>query len=925
MIVAKRYAFGTAEKEVQDYWKKRGVWKAKVDKEKAKRYVLDMFPYPSGAGLHVGHLRGYFASDVMAILWRMKGYQVLHPMGWDAFGLPAEQYAIDTGQHPAVTTEKNIAAYKDVLQKAGLSFDWSREVATTDPTYYRWTQWMFLAIYNSWYDNKAAKAVPITALRAIFESEGNKNVDAAHHRSGRLFDAEEWKAMSQEEQEQQLGFYRLAYLADTTVNWCPALGTVLANDEVEGRVSVRGGHPVEPRKMRQWLLRATAYADRLHRGLDNLDWPEPVKEMQRNWIGKSQGVTLLFDLESKDLGQEAIEVFTTRVETLFGVTFLALSPNHPLVEEMIAWHKNEGDKAAALEAFVAATNRLDRHQEVVLDGIFTGFHAKHPLTGKAIPIWLANYVLVDYGTGAVMGVPAHDIRDKVFALCFDLENIPVITEGEAPTLINSGEASGMTIEASRKFFVEQLQKRAKGHPTIHYRLRDSTFSRQRYWGEPIPLFYKDGIPYPLSQADLPLRLPAVKKYTSAGVDSPLAAVKEWQTPEGHRLESHTMPSWAGSSWYFLRYMDPTNEDAFVDPKAANYWHAVDLYVGGREHATGHLIYARFWNMFLFDRGYVPFEEPFKKLINQGMIQGYTRFVYRLKGKNRFISKGLHEDYDTTSIRIDISMVKEGNLDVEKFKKWRPELADATFIFEDGAYRCGQAVEKMSKSKFNTVDPLPIIENYGVDAMRLYLLFLGPLEQPKPWSMEGIEGMVRFMKKVWRLFHQGKGEEWLVTKESTPPKEALKALHKAIKGVTHGMERFTFNTSISALMICLNRFLDLGCTTQSLLTDFVRLLAPFAPHMAEHLWQQLGSPNSSSVMSAGYPLCDEALLVEEEVTHPVAVNGKVRTQVQLSCNLSKEEIKKRVMALPALAKWLEGKEVKKVFIMPGKMVNIATAK
>ncbi len=934
-----KYDFTSVEKEIQTYWAKEATWKANNTAKRPKRYILDMFPYPSGAGLHVGHLLGYFASDTLAIQSRMLGHEVLHPMGFDAFGLPAEQYAINTGQHPAITVKENIAAYKKVLKRAGLTFDWDREFSTTDPAYYRWTQWIFLQLFSSWYNKKTDQAESIESLCTHFATEGNRDIEAACHEDTPIFSAEMWQGMTPEKKAEILACYRLAYLSETAVNWCPGLGTVLANDEVEGGLSVRGGYRVEQKKMSQWSLRITAYADRLLAGLAGLDWSNALKETQRNWIGKSIGTTLTFQGTDEAFPFQ-IETFTTRTETLFGVTYLVLAPEHPLVTQMISWSPKIAQLAEQNPSLLAQINELKKHvaksknhsererlqKANEIAGIFTGFCATHPLTGQPIPIWVGDYVLMTYGTGAVMGVPAHDERDYAFAKHFSLPIIPVISGGNVTEaahvakkgkLINSGFVNGLDIPTAQKTLVEHLEKEGKARATTHYRLRDAVFSRQRYWGEPFPIYYKNGTPHPISTEDLPLKLPAIQVYKPSPTGRPpLSRANDW-TYKGHPIAEDTMPAWAGSSWYFLRYIDPKNNQAFVGKEAVTYWGAVDFYLGGKEHATGHLIYARFWTKFLHDLDFVPFSEPFKKLVNQGMIQSPSQFVYRIKGTNQFVSAGLKDHHETTPLRVSINLVQNGILNQAQFKKWRPDFTNATFILEDGHYHCGQAIEKMSKSKHNTIDPLPIIDRYGADALRLYLLFLGPIEQSKPWMLEGIEGVVRFTKKVWRLFHQPDGH---FSPTDTPPsKPALQALHRAIKVVHTGIERFAFNTCVSGLMICVNKLLALQCTSKAILKDFIAILAPFAPHMAEHLWQL--AHEKGSVTQAPFPTYNPIYLEEDQIAYPIAINGKVRAKLTSPSNATQATLQEQAPKAPGIPKWLQGKKIKKIIVVPKRMINI----
>ena len=917
------YDFKAIEQKWQQYWAKHQTFRTQEDPARPKYYVLDMFPYPSGAGLHVGHPLGYIASDVVARYKRSQGYNVLHPMGFDAFGLPAEQYALQTGQHPAKTTAQNSARYQAQLQRLGLSFDWDRSVCTSDPAYYRWTQWIFLQLFHSWYDTALQKARPITALVACLEKEGNVHLQAACDEDTPTITAEAWQQMPAKEQQALLLKYRLAFLAATTVNWCPALGTVLANEEVKEGVSERGGHPVVRQKMQQWSLRMTAYADRLLDGLDALDWPASIKEMQRNWIGKSTGATVTFQATPPQGTALALEVFTTRPDTIFGVTYLALAPEHPGVQPLTT-----PAQQAAVAAYVAqAQHRSERERLAAVKcvtGVFTGTYTKHPFTGQLLPIWVADYVVAGYGTGAVMGVPAHDRRDHAFALHGGLPIVPVVAGGNVQAaayeaqegrLINSAFLDGLTVQEATARVVQKLEATQLGQRKTTFRLRNAIFSRQRYWGEPFPIFYQDGMPYALPEAALPLALPAVKTYrpTPTG-QPPLGHADHWQTAEGYPLELSTMPGWAGSSWYFLRYMDPHNAQAFVSPQAQAYWQAVDLYIGGAEHATGHLLYARFWMHFLYDLGHVSVQEPFQKLINQGMIQGQSCFVYRIKGTQQWVSHGLSKQYDTVPMHVSIDLVKDGVLDTEAFKQWRPEFQTATFILEDGQYRCGSEVEKMSKSKHNVVNPDPIIDQYGADTLRLYTLFLGPLEQAKPWDTRGIEGVFRFLHKLWQLFHPAQG---LTT--APPPAAALKVLHKTIKKVQDAMERYALNTAVSAFMICVNELTALSCCHQAVLQALVVLLAPFAPHMAEALWQHLG--HTSSVAHAPCPRWDAQYLQEDTFEYPITVNGKVRARLALALDAPHAMIEQQVLAAASIQPWLQGKPVKKVIIVPQRIVNV----
>lgn len=913
------------EKRWQQYWKDNNVYKTEIKKDKPKFYVLDMFPYPSGAGLHVGHPLGYIASDIYSRYKRLQGFNVLHPMGYDAYGLPAEQYAIQTGQHPEITTVNNINRYREQLNKIGFCYDWSREIKTCDPEYYKWTQWAFIKMFKSYYDNDKNKALPIESLVEKFAVSGTDGVNAACSEEMN-FTADEWNAMDEKSKQAVLMNYRIAYLGNTMVNWCPKLGTVLANDEVSEGVSIRGGYPVEQKMMRQWCLRVSAYAQRLLDGLDTIDWTDSLKETQRNWIGRSEGAEMNFKVVGKDLN---LEIFTTRADTIFGVTFMVLAPESEYVEKLVTPEQKEAvDKY--LEEIKHKTER-ERLIEKQVSGVFSGSYAVNPLTGKEIPVWISDYVLAGYGTGAIMAVPAHDSRDYAFARHFNLPIIPLIEgcdvseesfDAKEGKMINSkGEElnlNGMEVKdaiaATKKF----IKEKGIGKVKVNYRLRDAIFSRQRYWGEPFPVYYKDGVPYTLDEKELPLLLPEVDKFlpTETG-EPPLGRAKNWKTSEGYPYELCTMPGFAGSSAYYLRYMDPHNDKALVSKEADEYWRNVDLYIGGTEHATGHLIYSRFWNKFLYDLGVVCEEEPFKKLINQGMIQGRSNFVYRIKDTNTFVSYNLRKNYDTTEIHVDVNIVSNDILDIEKFRNWRPEFKDAEFILEDGKYVCGWAIEKMSKSMFNVVNPDDIVETYGADTLRLYEMFLGPLEQSKPWDTNGIDGVNRFIKKLWNLFY-GKGGELNVSDEK-PSAEALKSLHKLIKKVTWDIEHFSYNTSISAFMICVNELTALKCNSKDILSDLIVLIAPFAPHLAEELWHALG--NATTVCDAEWPVCNEAYLVESTVTYAVSFNGKTRFSMQVPNGTSKEEVEKLAMENPNSEKWIDGKTPKKIIVVPNKIVNI----
>lgn len=917
------YNVNEIEKKWQKYWEENDSYKAEIDPSRPKFYALDMFPYPSGAGLHVGHPLGYIASDIVSRYKRLQGFNVLHPMGFDAFGLPAEQYAIQTGQHPAITTEENIKRYKEQLKNIGFSFDWDKEVRTSDPKFYKWTQWIFMQLFNSWYNKSTDKAEPIAKLIEAFEQSGNGQIDAACDEDTPSFTAEEWKGYSEKEQQELLLKYRLAYLANTTVNWCPALGTVLSNDEVKDGFSERGGHPVERKNMMQWMMRISAYAERLLQGLEKIDWPEPLKEMQRNWIGKSVGAEVDFKVAGHD---ETIRIFTTRMDTIFGATFLVLAPESELVEKLITPEQ----KAEVLKYVEVAKNRSERERMMDVKhvtGVFTGSYVQHPFSGEKLPIWVADYVLAGYGTGAVMAVPSGDQRDYDFAKHFDLPIVKIndamqIEEQADATrdgkIINSDFLNGLTPDEAIKKGIEELEQRGIGTAKVNYRMRDAIFTRQRYWGEPLPVYFKDDVPYLMDEKELPLVLPEVDKYlpTEDGAP-PLGRAKDWKTEQGYAIEMSTMPGWAGSSWYFFRYMDAHNEERFVSKEAQEYWENVDLYIGGSEHATGHLLYSRFWVKFLFDMGLVTVDEPFKKLINQGMIQGRSNFVYRVKNTNKYVSHNLRKDYDTTPLHVDVNIVYNDELNLEKFKAWRPENADAEFILEDGKYICGHEVEKMSKSKYNVVNPDDIIDRYGADTLRLYEMFLGPLEQFKPWNTNGIDGVFKFLRKVWNLFHDEQGN-FFVSKEA-PTKAELKVLHKTIKKASEDIERYSFNTSVSEFMICVNELTAMKCNKADILSDLIIILSPYAPHIAEELWHKLG--NVTSITEASFPTFNESYLVESEHEYPVSVNGKMRAKMSFPLDMPKEDIEKQVLASEAIQKWMEGKSPKKVIIVPKKIVNV----
>jgi len=914
------YNFREIEQKWQAYWKNQRIYKTEIDVNKPKFYVLDMFPYPSGAGLHVGHPLGYIASDIFSRYKRLKGFNVLHPMGYDAFGLPAEQYAIQTGQHPAVTTKKNIARYREQLDKIGFCYDWDREIRTCDPDYYKWTQWAFIKMFNHYFNSKLQKAQPIELLIKAFETSGTKGIQASCTEESQ-FTAQEWKAKSEKEQQEILLNYRIAYLADLKVNWCPELGTVLANDEVSEGVSVRGGYAVEQRVMRQWSLRVSAYAQRLLDGLNTLEWTDSLTETQKNWIGRSVGAELRFEIKGQDYN---FEVFTTRADTIYGVTFMVLAPESELVERLTT-----PDQATEVGDYLDATKKRTERERLAdrrVTGVFSGSYAINPVSGTEIPIWISDYVLAGYGTGAIMAVPAHDSRDYAFAKYFNLPVIPLIEgcdvseesfDAKEGIMMNSGFLNGLTVKEAIEKAKEYISEHQLGRLKVNFRLRDAIFSRQRYWGEPFPVYYKDEMPYMLDEKRLPLELPAIDKFlpTEKG-EPPLGRAKDWHTEDNFPLELCTMPGFAGSSAYYLRYMDPKNKTALVSTEANKYWRNVDLYIGGTEHATGHLIYSRFWNKFLFDLGLVCEDEPFKKLINQGMIQGRSNFVYRIKDSNTFVSLNLKNQYDTTPIHVDVNIVSNDILDMEQFKNWHPEYKSAEFILEDGKYHCGWAVEKMSKSMYNVVNPDDIVEKYGADTLRLYEMFLGPLEQSKPWDTNGIDGVHRFLKRLWSLFY--KNEAFIVNEEA-PTAEELKVLHKTIKKITFDIENFSYNTSVSAFMICVNELFTLKCSKKSILEPLVILLAPFAPHIAEELYQVLG--NSETVCDAVFAVCNEEYLKESSVKYPISFNGKVRFMIELPADMSKEEVEKTAMNDEQTIKFLEGKEPKKIIVVLGKIVNV----
>ena len=914
------YNFREIEPRWQREWERRHTYKVEIDPSRPKYYVLDMFPYPSGAGLHVGHPLGYIASDIYTRYKRLCGFNVLHPMGFDSFGLPAEQYAIQTGQHPAVTTAQNIARYREHLDTLGFSYGWDRQIITSDPDYYHWTQWAFLRMFDSYYCNDRRQARPIAELVAAFERSGTEGLNVAC--TERLsFTADEWRAMDERQRQETLLNYRLAYRADTTVNWCEGLGTVLANDEVVNGLSVRGGYPVVQKRMKQWLLRVSAYAERLLEGMERLDWSDSLKEIQRNWIGRSTGAQLFFAIKDSD---RKLEIFTTRPDTIFGSTFMVIAPEHEMVGELTVPERRQ-----EVEAYLAETKKRSERERMAdtkrVSGVFTGSYAINPFNGRELPIYISDYVLAGYGTGAIMAVPAHDSRDYAFARHFGLELIPVVEGGDLSVasydakegrMINSKFLDGLDVKEAIEVMFREIETRGIGRKQVNYRLRDAIFSRQRYWGEPFPIYYKEGVAYPLREEQLPLTLPEISEFrpTSDG-EPPLARAKGWHTPEGYPYETSTMPGFAGSSAYYFRYMDPHNDRMLVSPEANAYWRSVDLYIGGIEHATGHLIYSRFWNKFLYDLGVVVEDEPFRKLVNQGMIQGRSNFVYRITGTNTFVSLGLKDQYETQPIHVDVNIVRNDVLDLEAFRAWRPEFADAEFILEEGRYICGWAVEKMSKSMYNVVNPDYIVENYGADTMRMYEMFLGPLEQSKPWDTNGIDGVHKFLKRLWKLFFNA--DDTLAIDESAPTPKELKTLHKTIRKVTEDIENFSFNTSVSAFMICLN---ELGsCRKRAILEPLLILMAPFTPHITEELWHRLG--HEGTIFDERYPVFDPALLVENSFEYPVSVNGKMRFKKEFPLGAPASEIEAAVLADPQLEKYTAGKPVKKTIVVPGKIINV----
>lgn len=915
------YNFQDIEKRWQKYWEDHDTYRVSIEPGKPKYYVLDMFPYPSGAGLHVGHPLGYIASDIIARYKRLKGHNVLHPMGFDSFGLPAEQYAIQTGQHPAVTTEANISKYKEQLRSLGFSYDWSREVRTSDPSFYKWTQWIFKLIYNSWYDKTADKAAPIEDLIAQLEKSGNANINAACDEDTPLISDQEWKQYSDAEKETFLLKYRLAYLSDTTVNWCPALGTVLSNDEVKDGFSERGGHPVEKKNMPQWSMRISAYAERLLSGLDTIDWPTPIKEIQKNWIGKSLGAEIEFAIDEA----HSIKVFTTRIDTLFGVTFMVLAPEHELCVEITT----SAQKEEVTSYIAMAKNRSERDRmsdAKNITGVFTGSYATHPFSGEKIPIWIADYVLAGYGTGAVMAVPSGDQRDFEFAKHFDLPIVCIndaqkITETHAdPTkegkIINSAFLNGLSPTQAIEKGIEAIEAQGIGTRKTNYKMRDAIFGRQRYWGEPIPIYYQEGTPQLVADDQLPMVLPPIDEYlpTEEGAP-PLGRAQDWKH-DGHPYELSTMPGWAGSSWYFFRYMDPANQTAFCGKEALDYWKQVDFYMGGSEHATGHLLYSRFWTKFLYDRGYIEVDEYARKLVNQGMIQGRSSLAYRVKGENTYVSAGLKDKHDTLAIHVDVSLVKDDVLDVEAFKKARKDAQEATFILENGNFKCGWEVEKMSKSKFNVVNPDDLVNRYGADTLRMYEMFLGPIEQSKPWNTNGIEGVFKFLRKYWNLFHP---EGAFHISDEKASEEELKILHGTIKKIEEDAHNLSLNTSVSTFMITVNHLTDLSCNKREILAPLTILLSPFAPHITEEIWAQLGK--QESITTAVFPAFIEKYLVETEVEYPISINGKMRAKLKFSASATPKEIEEAALSDERILKWMDGKPAKKVIVVPQKIVNI----
>ncbi|MFZ1807696.1 MAG: leucine--tRNA ligase [Cyclobacteriaceae bacterium] len=916
------------EEKWQQKWRKDEVYKVSNDPSKPKYYALDMFPYPSGAGLHVGHPLGYIATDIVARFKRVKGFNVLHPMGYDAFGLPAEQYAIEHGVHPAISTAKNIETFRSQLDRIGFCYDWSREVRTCDPNYYKWTQWIFLQLFDSWFNRKEQKAERIEDLISNFEVDGNQNHPLPNSKFKiQSFTSSEWKSFSEKAKQEVLMEYRLAYLAYTDVNWCEALGTVLANDEVINGVSYRGGHPVVKKQMRQWSLRITEYAERLLKGLNEVDYSESMKDIQRNWIGRSEGAKITFDLKSEKGVVKNMQVFTTRPDTIFGVDFMVVAPEHDMVKEITSV-ANQGEVDKYL-SYVESRSEVDRMAEVKkITGCFTGAFAINPFNQREVPIWISEYVLAGYGTGAIMGVPCGDDRDNRFAKHFNIDITNIIGEHyngkEAnptyeATLTNSEFLNGTKMRPAMKVVIDKLVEMGIGERQVNYKMRDAGWSRQRYWGEPFPVVFKDDMPYAMNEKDLPLELPDTNEFKSSGSgEGPLANLKDWiNIGPNEKRDSNTMPTHAGAAWYFLRYMDPHNEKEFAAKEALDYWNQVDVYVGGSEHAVAHLLYARLWTKVLHDLGYLNFDEPFKKLINQGKITGDSRFVYRVRGKNQFVSQGLKDQYETDALHVDVNIVNGLELDTKQFKKWKPDFANAEFILEDGKYICGSAIEKMSKSYFNVVNPDYIIQNYGADTLRMYEMFLGPLEQSKPWNTSGIDGVYKFLRKFWNLMHDAEGNVKL--SDAEPTKEELKVLHKTLKKIEQDIDNFSFNTSVSEFMICINELNALKCNKRAVIEPLVIALSPFAPHIAEELWEKLG--HADTVLNASYHKVEEKYLVESSFEYPISINGKVRAKMNMALDMPKEDIHKQVMASEIVQKWTEGKTPKKVIIVPGKIVNV----
>jgi len=915
------YNFKEIEQKWQNYWAEHKVYKTEIDHSKPKYYVLDMFPYPSGAGLHVGHPLGYIASDIYTRYMRLKGYNVLHPMGFDAFGLPAEQYAIQTKKHPAITTEENIKTYKSQLNKIGFSYDWDREVRTCDPNYYKWTQWAFTKMFNAWYNKATDKAEHIDALIQFFNANGNFDINAANSETI-SFSANDWRQMTEKQKNDVLMNYRLAYLSDTFVNWCPELG-VLANDEVKDGYSVRGGYPVERKLMKQWQLRITAYAERLLSGIETIDWSDSLKEQQKNWIGRSEGCHIDFKFKNSD---KILKVFTTRPDTIFGATFMVIAPEH----EMATQISTNEYKNSVLDYINKAKNKTERERLTNvknISGVFTGNFVINPFNSKEIPVWIADYVLAGYGTGSIMAVPAHDSRDYDFAKHFNLPIIEVVSGGNIAeesydakegTLINSDFINGMDVKNAAKKIINDVEQKGIGTRKVNYRLRDAVFSRQRYWGEPFPIYFKNDIPYALNLEQLPLELPNIETFKpSDSGEPPLARASNWHTTEGYPYEQSTMPGFAGSSAYYLRYMDPQNQNELVSKETNNYWQNVDLYIGGAEHATGHLIYARFWNKFLYDFGHVCKDEPFQKLFNQGMILGRSNFVYRIKGQNTFVSFNMKHEYETTPIRVDINIVKDDILDVEAFKEFRDEYKNASFILEDNKYVCGSEVEKMSKTYLNVVNPDKIVNDYGADTLRLYEMFLGPLDQSKPWDTKGIEGVFRFTRKLWRLFHDENNN--ICISNETPSQAELKILHKTIKKFQDDIERFSLNTNVSSFMICVNELTDLKCNKKDILQPLTILISPYIPHIAEELWHILG--NKESITCQSFPIFNPDFIIEDQISYPVSFNGKMRFKINYPANYTTQQIEKDIVNCNDAKKWLEGKLPKKIIVIHGRIINI----